>query len=144
VPETICTASESETSAVGRRLAARLGRGDVLLIYGELGAGKTAFVRGLADGLGVDPDEVSSPTFTIVQQYRGRVPLYHVDLYRLESREVLDLGLEELAEDGVMAIEWADRLPEPLPRAMEVRICDLGGDDREISLTPIGSWALPS
>lgn len=88
-----------------------------MLLYGDLGAGKTAFVRGIAAGLGIDPDAVSSPTFTIVQEYRGgRLALQHVDLYRLSPAEVADLALEDLVEPGnVLAIEWADRLPAPLP-----------------------------
>src|SRR6188474_2309044 len=95
------THSEGETAAVGRSLAAALVPGSVVLLWGELGAGKTAFVRGLAEGLGIDPEAVSSPTFTLVQEYRGgRLPLYHVDLYRLQSIEVGDLGLDELALDG--------------------------------------------
>jgi len=109
----VTTASESETAHVGRGLAGTLGPGDVVLLYGDLGAGKTAFVKGLAEGLGVAPDEVSSPTFTLIHEYRGgRLTLFHVDLYRLDDpREVLDLGLDEIAADGVLAIEWAEKLP---------------------------------
>jgi tRNA threonylcarbamoyladenosine biosynthesis protein TsaE len=112
VIRTITTRSELETAALGRELGATLSAGDVVLLVGDLGAGKTAFVRGLAEGLGVDRDEVSSPTFTLVQEYRGgRLPLFHVDLYRLDDpREIDDLGLDEIAEDGVLAIEWAEKL----------------------------------
>src|SRR5918993_1752496 len=118
------TRSEQETAAVARDLAASLSPGDVLLLSGNLGAGKTAFVRGLAEGLGIDPDEVTSPTFTLIQEYSGgRVPLFHVDLYRLKSIEVDDLGLDDLTmEGGVTAIEWPDRLPRPLGPALTVRI----------------------
>lgn len=120
---TIVTRSESETADAGRGLAASLGPGAVVLLSGDLGAGKTAFVRGLAAGLGIDPDEVSSPTFTLVQEYRGgRLTLYHVDLYRLQAIEVDDLGLEELTREGVTAIEWPDRLPRPIEPAIAVRI----------------------
>src|SRR3954468_18919259 len=114
-PNPITTHSEEETAAVGRDVAATLSAGDVLLLYGELGAGKTAFVRGLAEGLGIPREEVSSPTFTLIQEYRGgRLPLFHVDLYRIEDpREFDELGLDEIAEGGVLAIEWAERLPHP-------------------------------
>ena len=133
---TITTHSESETSAVGRELAATLSAGDVVLLYGELGAGKTAFVRGLAEGLGIAPDEVSSPTFTLVQEYRGgRAPLFHVDLYRLnDRREVDDLGLDEIAAAGVLTIEWADKLPNRWPGAVDVRLTHGDGDVRTIEI----------
>jgi tRNA threonylcarbamoyladenosine biosynthesis protein TsaE len=122
--KTITTNSESETAAVGRELAPTLSAGDVVLLHGDLGAGKTAFVKGLAEGLGVSRDEVSSPTFTIMQEYRGgRLPLFHVDLYRLDDpRELDDLGLEEVAEAGVLAIEWAEKLSQPTPGAVRVSI----------------------
>jgi tRNA threonylcarbamoyladenosine biosynthesis protein TsaE len=121
---TIATRSETETVAAGRDLAARVHPGDVVLLTGDLGAGKTAFVRGLAEGLGIDADEVTSPTFTLIQEYSGgRLPLYHVDLYRLKPIEVDDLGLDELtSEGGVTAIEWPDRLPSPFQGAIQVRI----------------------
>src|SRR5438067_11377123 len=103
------TQTELETAAIGRALAASLSAGDVVLLYGDLGAGKTAFVKGLAEGLGAPRDEVSSPTFTLMQEYRGgHLTLFHVDLYRLEDpREIDDLGLDEIAVDGLLAIEWA-------------------------------------
>ncbi len=110
--------------ALARDLAATLQAGDVVLLSGTLGAGKTAFVRGLAAGLGVDPAEVSSPTFTIVHEYRGgRLVLYHADLYRLERTATEDIGLEEMGvKDGVLAIEWPDRLTHDLPGARDVRL----------------------
>ncbi len=111
-------------SVVARELAASLGAGDVVLLSGNLGAGKTAFVRGLAAGLGIDPADVSSPTFTIVHEYRGgRLTLYHADLYRLERTATEDIGLEEMGvKDGVLAIEWPDRLTHALPNAVEVTL----------------------
>ena len=116
------TKSEEETQQVARELATRLKAGDVLLLSGNLGAGKTTFVRGLAEGLGIDPAEVSSPTFTIVHEYRGgRLALYHADLYRLERTATEDVGLEEMGvKDGVLAIEWPDRLTHRLAGAVTV------------------------
>jgi tRNA threonylcarbamoyladenosine biosynthesis protein TsaE len=131
VPEFVTT-SEAETAAVASNLARTLAAGDVLLLSGNLGAGKTAFVRGLADGLGLDPEDVSSPTFTLVHEYRGgRLTLYHVDLYRLERAATDDLGLEELHR-GVLAIEWPDRLTHVLPGARSIAIEILDDDRRRI------------
>ena len=130
----ITTHSEDETAAVGHQLAQTLSAGDVLLLYGDLGAGKTAFVRGLAEGLGVSRDEVSSPTFTLIQEYRGgRLTLFHVDLYRIEDpREFDELGLDEIAEDGVLAVEWAERLPQPPRTAVRVSITHAGENERRV------------
>jgi tRNA threonylcarbamoyladenosine biosynthesis protein TsaE len=132
------TRSEQETATLGRDLAGRLGAGDIVLLYGDLGAGKTAFVKGLAAGIGAAPDEVSSPTFTLMQEYRGgRVTLFHVDLYRLDDpREVDDLGLDEIAADGLLAIEWAGKLDAGARRggAIAVRIAHGDGDERTITI----------
>jgi tRNA threonylcarbamoyladenosine biosynthesis protein TsaE len=130
------THSEEETALVGRRLADTLGPGSVVLLRGDLGAGKTAFVRGLAEGLGVSPEDVSSPTFTLIQEYRGgRVPLVHVDLYRLDDpREVDDLGLDEIAEANVLAIEWAEKWNYAPPDAVRVTITHTGETERTIIL----------
>ena len=134
--ESRTTHSEDETAAVARALAGALNAGDVLLLSRNLGAGKTAFVRGLAAGLGINPDDVSSPTFTLVHEYRGgRLTLYHVDLYRLEPLEVDDLGLEELVSSGgIVAIEWAERWRGRPDDAIEVRIEDRGEDRRAIEV----------
>jgi tRNA threonylcarbamoyladenosine biosynthesis protein TsaE len=130
------TRSEAETAALGRELAQALEPGAVVLLSGDLGAGKTVFVRGIAEGLGINPRQVTSPTFTLVQEYDGgRVPLYHVDLYRLQSIEVDDLGLDEMAwSGGVIAIEWPDRLPRQMDNVIAIRIEH--GDDtiRTISI----------
>jgi tRNA threonylcarbamoyladenosine biosynthesis protein TsaE len=138
VASPVVTRSEQETADVGRALAARLGAGDVVLLFGDLGAGKTALVRGLAEGLGIDRAEVSSPTFTLVQEYHGgRVLLMHVDLYRLnDPREIDDLGLEELAESAVLAIEWAEKLARRPGGAITVRLEHGAGDERTITIDP--------
>lgn len=133
---TVVTRSPEETRAVARRLGATLGPGDVVACYGELGSGKTCFIQGLAEGLGVE-GPVTSPTFILIGEYRGRLPVFHVDLYRLESlEEILTLGVEEcLYGQGVTLIEWAEKL-EPLlpPHAIRVRIRGLGEEPREIEL----------
>jgi tRNA threonylcarbamoyladenosine biosynthesis protein TsaE len=128
------TSSEEETERVGESLARSLRSGAVLLLYGELGAGKTALVRGLARGLGAPTENVSSPTFTLIQEYAGTaVTLYHVDLYRLTPREVDELGLEELVSgDGIVAIEWAERWAGRPDDACEVWIEHAGEDRRSI------------
>ncbi len=132
----VITHSQDETAAVARGLAATLAPDTVVLLHGDLGAGKTAFVRGLAEGLGADPADVSSPTFTLIQQYTGgRLPLVHVDLYRLDDpREVEDLGMEELGAGGVLAVEWAEKLQGPPPGAIYVRLAIRTGDERLIEI----------
>jgi tRNA threonylcarbamoyladenosine biosynthesis protein TsaE len=142
VAKTFTTRSESETAAAGRELAATLEEGAVVLLCGDLGAGKTAFVRGLAEGLGVEPANVSSPTFTLVQEYRGgRVPLLHADLYRLDDpREIDDLGLDELGSGAVLAIEWADKLARRPAHAIVVRLVHAGDTERVVTMeTPDSS-----
>jgi tRNA threonylcarbamoyladenosine biosynthesis protein TsaE len=130
------TRSAAETEAVGKRLAAELGPGDVVLVSGELGAGKTTLIRGAAHGLGVS-EPVTSPTFTIGQTYRGRVPVSHLDLYRLA-----DLGKEDpallddyITPQAVALIEWpgaAEPWLDRITRRVEIR--HMGGDEREIEL----------
>ena len=128
--------SEADTRAIAAALAPSLMPGAVILLSGDLGAGKTAFVRGLAEGLGLDPDDVTSPTFTLVHEYRGgRLPLIHVDLYRLDRAELDEIGLDQdLAAHGVIAVEWAERLIRGIVDATAVRIADQGGDERSITI----------
>ena len=132
------THSEEETAAVARELAADVKAGDVILLSGTLGAGKTAFVRGLAAGLGADAEDVSSPTFTLVHEYRGgRLTLYHADLYRLDKVATEDLGLEEMGvRDGVLAIEWPDRLTHTLSGARDIDIRIVDETTRRILIAP--------
>jgi tRNA threonylcarbamoyladenosine biosynthesis protein TsaE len=136
VTRTMITHSETETAAIGRELAQTLAAGSVVLLFGDLGAGKTAFIRGLAEGLGVNPDEVNSPTFTLIQEYRGgRLELAHIDLYRLnDPREIEELGIEDLEDAGVVAIEWAEKLARTPADAIRVRIEDRGGEQRQITI----------
>lgn len=135
IPEIFTTSSEQETSALGAKIAATLQPGTFVLLQGDLGAGKTAFVRGMATGLGANPDDVSSPTFVLIQHYKGRMPLVHVDLYRLDSAAAVDdLGLDEMADGAVVAIEWAERLPRQIEDSVTVKIEDLGNDARRITV----------
>lgn len=120
--------------------------GEVVLLTGELGAGKTAFVRGLARGLGVDPGEVASPTFVLLTSYPGRLTLHHADLYRLAGDgDELELGLEELpGPRGVLAVEWAERLAvTPWDRTMRVTLEHAGGDDRRVRLEGLADGDQP-
>ena len=131
------TRSEAETFALGQELAAGLKASDVVLLSGDLGMGKTVLARGLSVGLGVPAEEVRSPTFTLINPYQGRVPVYHVDLYRIDRPADLDeLGLEEiLGGDGVAIVEWAERLGAYRPRqSLNVTIEDAGGEQRSIEI----------
>ena len=132
----LVTRSEEETRSVAADLARTLGPGAILLLSGDLGVGKTAFVRGVAQGLGADPNDVSSPTFTIVHEYRGGLlPLIHVDLYRLESADLDEIGMDgDVAVRGVVAVEWPERLTRVIPQAVTIRMEDLGGDRRAIEV----------
>lgn len=133
---TLETRTETDTVDAGDALGRTLKSGDVVLLFGELGAGKTAFVRGLARGIGANPDDVSSPTFTIIQEYRGdSTTLFHIDLYRLEPPDIDDLGLDELiSADGITAIEWAERWRGRPDDAIEVRIEEAAGETRRIQI----------
>lgn len=129
--------SEKETRKFGAAVGARVVAGTVIAIRGELGAGKTCFVKGLAAGLGIDPAQVTSPSYTIVHEHQGRLPLYHIDLYRLDREgEALTLGLEEYFEaGGVCAVEWAERAPELIPEeALQLDIQVTGPEDRRATL----------
>lgn len=131
------THSAAETEAVGEAMAHSMVPGTVIAFTGDLGAGKTAFVRGLARGLGVT-DRVTSPTFTIVNEYEGgRLPLFHFDMYRLgSSEELFDIGWEDyLRRGGVCAVEWSERVSDALDGAIRVDIRRGGGDsDRIITI----------
>jgi len=132
------SASEADTFALGKELGSALHGGEIVVLEGELGAGKTVYARGIAAALGIDPRDVGSPTFIIVDRHQGRLTLYHADLYRLDrEEEVLDLGLDELAtKEAVLVVEWGERLPAELrASAIVVRISDPGEESRTISVT---------
>jgi tRNA threonylcarbamoyladenosine biosynthesis protein TsaE len=126
------THSEAETETVGEHVGATLVAGRVLLLNGPLGAGKTAFTRGVVRGLGGEADSVSSPTFTLVQEYDGRTPVVHVDLYRLADDEVDDLALEERLETAVVVVEWPERWKRAPADAWRVTIEPVGDESRRI------------
>lgn len=128
----VVTTSPAETEAAGEQFGERLAPGDLVLLKGDLGAGKTTFVRGLMRGVG-SPAHVASPTFQLVRVYPGRVQIAHVDLYRLEDgADLVDLGLEELLDQGAVVVEWGDRLEAP--EAALLSIEHLGGDRRRLRL----------
>jgi tRNA threonylcarbamoyladenosine biosynthesis protein TsaE len=135
LPSVIRSRSEEETRAAATALARRFQGDEVVFLIGELGAGKTVFAKGIAAGLGLaDIGEVCSPTFTLMNVYQARVPIYHLDLYRLANTpEIRDLGFEDYVGDGVIVVEWAEKIDFPMP-AIKVRI-DVGADDmRTISI----------
>jgi tRNA threonylcarbamoyladenosine biosynthesis protein TsaE len=128
------THSPEETFELARKIGEHLKGGEIFLLSGELGAGKTVFAKGLAAGLDIDPSDVTSPTFTLVNAHEGRLRFHHVDLYRLETGRHQDLGLEEMFdnENAVSVIEWAERLSRAPGRAVTVELVYLSDPDRRI------------
>ncbi len=139
--ETI-TASEKETQKAGKELGKFLKPGDLVLLYGDLGAGKTTFVKGIAEGIEVDPEVyITSPTFSLVNIYEGRYTLYHIDLYRISFEEAIELGIWEFLSEGIVVVEWADKLEElPKEDFLEVRFEFLEDSKRKIIITGYGEW----
>jgi tRNA threonylcarbamoyl adenosine modification protein YjeE len=138
-------ADEAATAWLGRQLAGSLRAGDVVALDGPLGAGKTTLVRALVAELGGDPAEVASPTFTLLHRYEARLPVVHVDAYRLQGPAALGgLGFDELAEDGIGIIEWAERVLAALPVAHTWRIAlDHRSDGREARVAPPPGRSVP-
>lgn len=136
--------SAKETRQIGARLAARLQPGDVVLLEGNLGAGKSEMARGIARGLGIE-GAVPSPSFTIMNAYdEGRVPLYHFDWYRIEDpEEIYEMGLDEqLGGDGIALIEWSGKAQECVPaRHLKITLCPMDAETREITFEPHGGFA---
>ena len=134
------SASPHETKNWGRRLASVLEGGELLGLIGDLGAGKTCFIKGLARGLNLREEDILSPTFTMIQEHHGRLPLYHIDLYRLDEAGLDDLGLREyLFSEGIAAVEWFERLREAEGLDyLAVRISYSGANSRRIEFTALG------
>lgn len=127
--------SESETEAIGEAFARTLDAGAIVFLTGGLGAGKTAFVRGMARGIGASPTDVSSPTFSLLQEYSGSaLTLYHADLYRLSPKEVDDLGLADISAEGILAVEWPDRWSAIPHSAIQIKIEKTGDSSRAITV----------
>jgi tRNA threonylcarbamoyladenosine biosynthesis protein TsaE len=133
------THSNEETFELGKKIGAQLESGAIFLLSGDLGAGKTVFAKGVAAGLGIDPVDVTSPTFTLINEYDGRLRLYHIDLYRLNEGASFELGLEEIFEEKntVVLIEWAERLGFVPLGAIGVSIEYLSDDERNITITEL-------
>ena len=139
---TILTGSENETVLEGEKLGSKLKPGDIVALYGELGAGKTAFTRGIATGLGIVMN-VSSPTFTIVNEYPGDVPLFHFDMYRLESEnELFDIGWDDYHDrGGVYVVEWSEKVPGAFsPETITVVFESLGDNKRQLNIKTDGNY----
>src|SRR5699024_2323556 len=136
---TMISKAESDTLQIAASLAALVEAGDVITLSGDLGVGKTAFTKGFAQGLNIE-ERITSPTFTIVKEYEGRLPLYHMDVYRLEFSEE-DLGFDEyFYGDGVAVVEWAQFIEEFLPEEyLAIRIERLGETERKLSFVAVGS-----
>jgi tRNA threonylcarbamoyladenosine biosynthesis protein TsaE len=137
----ILSNSPKDTINLGQSIASLLKKGDIICLFGELGSGKTTFVKGLAQGLGLKKDAVNSPSFVLMKEFKGKLPLFHFDLYRLKNlRQILDLGIEEyLFDNGVSVIEWADRLKGlSLNNFLKVEINIKGNMRRLLKITPYG------
>lgn len=137
----ILSKSESETLRLGEKLARHLRKGDILCLQGELGSGKTTLIKGIAKGLKIASEKVTSPTFVLMNAYEGRLPLYHFDLYRLEEiHEISSIGYEEfLYGNGIAVIEWAERLGALTPKEyLRVELKHQGENERSIKLSAVG------
>ncbi|MCK5505319.1 MAG: tRNA (adenosine(37)-N6)-threonylcarbamoyltransferase complex ATPase subunit type 1 TsaE [Thermodesulfovibrionia bacterium] len=131
--------SEAETKKIGRDLGKKLKAGDIVCLYGELGAGKTVMVKGIASALGINERDVTSASFTIIAEYDTDVPFYHIDLYRIRPGETEEIGLQEyLASDGIAVIEWAERAEGEMPENRIMITLDYSGESsREIEIKGI-------
>ncbi len=142
--ENFKTENPEETQALGEKIGKTLERGDVIALIGDLGTGKTCLTQGIARGVGIASDEVvNSPSYILINEYKGRIPIYHIDLYRLEdSAEIAELGLSEYMEgDGICVIEWAERMADALPdTAIKIRITLIEVSNNEILAPTLQSF----
>ncbi len=131
--------SETETKEIGRKIGKGLKCGDVVCLYGELGSGKTTLVKGIASVIGIEERDITSPSFTIISEHKGKVPFYHIDLYRVSHGRVGELGLEEyIGRDGICVLEWAERADREIPdESIKVRLVYTGDNSRQIEITGI-------
>ena len=131
--------SEAETKEIGRKLGIKLKAGDVVCMYGELGSGKTTMVKGMASAIGINERDITSPSFTIIAEYEGKITFNHIDLYRLEPEEVDNLGLEEyIGVKGISVIEWAEKAGKEIPdKSITIRLGYTGDNSREINIEGI-------
>jgi tRNA threonylcarbamoyladenosine biosynthesis protein TsaE len=137
----IISGSTQKTLDIGKQISKKLKKGDIICLFGDLGSGKTVLTKGISLGLGVGEDKVTSPTFVILRQHEGKFPIYHFDLYRLNSPEdILDLGYEEyLFDEGISVIEWADKLGGLLPKEfLKIRLRVIGENKRKIMIAAQG------
>jgi tRNA threonylcarbamoyladenosine biosynthesis protein TsaE len=136
----IISRSSQETLKAGRMISKSLNKGDIVCLFGQLGAGKTVLAKGIAQGLGISIAEVISPSFTIARQYEGKLSLTHLDLYRLDRASILELGYEDyLYGDSVVLIEWADRLDGYLPKEyLKIKLKVINDKKRQIDITAVG------
>ncbi len=137
----IISGSAQKTLGIGKLISRKLKKGDIVCLFGDLGSGKTVLTKGICLGLGVNKYKVTSPTFVILRQYKGKLPIYHFDLYRLSGPEdILDLGYEEyFFDEGVSVIEWADKLGQLLPKEfLKIRLLATGENQRAIKLSAEG------
>jgi tRNA threonylcarbamoyladenosine biosynthesis protein TsaE len=131
--------NEAETKDIGRRIGAKLKRGDIVCLYGELGTGKTTMIKGIASAFGIDERDITSASFTIIMEYDAAVPFYHIDLYRLDPGQTVELGLQDyFGGDGISVIEWAERAESEIPEErIRIKLSYVRDDMREIEMEGI-------
>ncbi len=135
----VLSKNEAETKDIGRRIGVKLKRGDIVCLYGELGTGKTTMIKGIASAFGIDERDITSASFTIIMEYNAAVPFYHIDLYRLDPGQTVELGLQDyFSGDGISVIEWAERAESEIPEErVRIKLSYVRDDVREIEIEGI-------